>query len=137
MWNKIFFWMKYYTAPSRCNKFQKILCKKYIILDVFLSYEVKLQTSPKIVHGINLGFFHRLIIYVLSLEMQLSRRKDWDSINRLSSATFLCLSQARTCISNVRCYGRCCVHWVKVIGDCFVAVGGIVDHHCLNFLFII
>ena len=46
-------------------------------------------------------FLVHLFIYVLLMEIQLS----WDSINRLYSATFLCLSQAMSWISNVTCHG--------------------------------
>ena len=34
------------------------------------------------------GFFYLLFIYVLPLEIQLSRREDWNSINRYNPATF-------------------------------------------------
>jgi hypothetical protein len=61
-----------------------------------------------------------------------------DSINRLNSTTFLCLSQARTWISNVIC---CCspffafseLRWEVIV--CFVNIGGIVDYHYLYSLF--
>jgi len=47
------------------------------------------------------GFFYRLFIFVLPLEIQLSRRGEGcDPINRLNPATFLCLFQARTWIFN-------------------------------------
>ena len=39
------------------------------------------------------------------LEIQLSRGGTWDTINRFNLATFLCLSQDRTWISNVTCRG--------------------------------
>jgi len=45
--------------------------------------------------------FYCLLIYVLSLEIYLARADGWDPINRFNSATFVCLSQARTWISNV------------------------------------
>jgi hypothetical protein len=51
------------------------------------------------------GFFNRLITYVLPLEIQLSRRDDWGPINRFNPAPYVCLSQARTRISNVICRG--------------------------------
>jgi hypothetical protein len=41
------------------------------------------------------------LIYVLLLEIQLSRGEGWDLINQSNPATFLCLSQARTWISYV------------------------------------
>ena len=45
--------------------------------------------------------FHRLFIHVLPLEIQLSRGKGWDPINQFNLSTSLCLSKARTWISNV------------------------------------
>ena len=39
----------------------------------------------------------------------LSREEGWDTINRFNPATFLCLSQARTWISNIICRGLFCV----------------------------
>ena len=52
----------------------------------------------------------------------------------------LCLFQARTWISKVIChfppFFLCSVSsWDVIV--CFVGIGEIVDHHCLNFLFII
>ena len=58
----------------------------------------------------------------------------WEPINQFNPATYLCLSQARTWISIVICCGLflCSVSWdVR-----FVDISEIVDHHCLNFLFI-
>jgi hypothetical protein len=85
-------------------------------------------------------FFYRLFIYVMQLEIQLSREEGWDLINWFNPTICLCLSQARICISNVICRGLFCVQWLQlrwkvIVG--FVDIGGIDDHHCLNFLFII
>ena len=44
---------------------------------------------------------YRLFVYVLSLEIQLSRWKDWDPINQFNTTTVMCFTQARTLISNV------------------------------------
>ena len=41
-----------------------------------------------------------------------------DPIIQFNPATFLCLSQDRTCISNVICHELFCVQWVKVRGGC-------------------
>ena len=47
------------------------------------------------------GFFYRLFIYVLPLEIQLSKRgEDYDPINWHNLATCLCLFQTRTWIFN-------------------------------------
>jgi hypothetical protein len=43
-----------------------------------------------------LKFFYPLFIYVLMLEIQLSREGSWDHINQFYIVTFLFLSQART-----------------------------------------
>ena len=60
-----------------------------------------------------------------------------DPINQFNPAILLCLSQARIWISNVIC---CDLYfkfnefsWEVIV--CFVDTGKIVDHHCLNFLF--
>ena len=39
-------------------------------------------------------------VYMLPLEIQLSRGQGWDPINWFNPTTFLCLSQARAWISN-------------------------------------
>ena len=60
-------------------------------------------------------------------------------ITQLLPATFLCLSQARIWISNVKCHGLFYVQWVLLSWEAIVGlvdVCGIDDHHCLNFLFI-
>ena len=66
-------------------------------------------------------------------------REVWDPINRFNPATFLCMSHVSTRISNV-----ICMSWTFVFTELrlkvivrFLVIGGIVDHHCLNFLFII
>jgi len=51
------------------------------------------------------GFFCRLLIYVLSSQIQISRVDGYDPIDRLYPATLLCLFQAGTWISNVICHG--------------------------------
>ena len=45
--------------------------------------------------------FYPLFIYVLSLEIQLSRGKGWDPSRWLNPVIFVCLSQAMTWIFNV------------------------------------
>jgi hypothetical protein len=44
--------------------------------------------------------FYRLFIYVLLLEIQLSRVEVWDSTSRSNPTTFLCMSQTMTWLSN-------------------------------------
>ena len=53
----------------------------------------------------------------------------------LTPPHFVCLSQVRTSISNViwRCLTFFCIQWAKMWGIvCFVDIGGIVNHHCLE-----
>ena len=45
-----------------------------------------------------------LYIYVLLLEIQLSRVEGWDPINWFDPATFLCLSQTLTWVSIITCH---------------------------------
>ena len=73
----------------------------------------------------------------LPLEIRLSRRDGCGSINRLNLATSLCPSQARTWISNVIC--RCSFFMLSELrcGVILFDIGGIVDHHCLNFFCLI
>jgi hypothetical protein len=83
------------------------------------------------------------VFFIICLYMYCRWRSSYqrgDPINRCNPATFLCLSQARIWISKVICSGLICVQWVQLGWEvivCFVDIGGIVDHHCLNFLFII
>jgi hypothetical protein len=60
----------------------------------------------------------------------------WDPINQFNPTTFLCLSQTRTWISNVVVFFMFNILRQEVVVR-FVDIDGIVDHHCLNFLFII
>ena len=61
-----------------------------------------------------------IYIYVLSLEIQLSREECWNLIHQFNLATCLCLYQARTWISNVICHGLFLwsVSSVKMRGGC-------------------
>ena len=47
------------------------------------------------------AFLSFVYICILPLEIQLSRREDWDPSHRFKPATCVCLYQARTWISNV------------------------------------
>ena len=63
----------------------------------------------------------------------------WDPIKQLNTSTFVCLFQARTWISNIICHSLFCVQWVQFRWQVivrFVDISRIVDHHCINFLFI-
>ena len=46
------------------------------------------------------------------------KKGGWNPINQFNPAIFLCLFQARTCISNVMCHGLFCVQWVQLRGGC-------------------
>ena len=67
-------------------------------------------------------------MYVLPLEIHLSRGDGWDTIiiNQLSPATFLCLSQARIWISNVTFFMFGVLGWRGIVR--FVEIGWMVDH---------
>ena len=76
------------------------------------------------------------------LKIQLLREKGWDPIKRFNPATSLCLSQDKTWIFNVTslCLSQartwifnviCCDHQLR--REVIVHIGGIVDHHCLNY----
>jgi hypothetical protein len=74
-------------------------------------------------------------MYVLSLNIQLLRGNGCDPTNRFNPATFLCLFQARIWIANVVVFF---VLWVQLRCEVIVRffdIGGIDDHRCLNFLF--
>jgi hypothetical protein len=75
--------------------------------------------------------FFLSFVDILWLEIQLSRWMGWVHINLV---TFKCLSQARTWISNVICRG---LFLCSVSESERLLAIRIVDHHCLNFLFII
>ena len=51
------------------------------------------------------------------LEIHVSRGEGWDPINRFNPVTLLCLSQARTWISNIICLGLILCS-VQTRGDC-------------------
>ena len=59
-----------------------------------------------------------LSMYVLLLEIQLWGGEGWYPINQFNPATFLCLLEAKTWISNVICCGLCYVQWFEVRGHC-------------------
>ena len=79
------------------------------------------------------------LLSVLPLEIQLSREEGWDPINRLEPTTFLCLFKDRThiCIAYVVSLR---VLWFEVRGSNSFCRSrwncGIVDHRCLNVLYI-
>ena len=68
---------------------------------------------------LTLFFFIIILNFVLMkqiLEIQLSGGRGWDHINRFYLATFLCLSQSRTWISNATCCGLYfCLFEVEVV----------------------
>jgi hypothetical protein len=64
------------------------------------------------------GFFYHLFIYVLLLEIQLSRG-GWDPIIRFDPVTYVCLSQSSTWISSVICRGFFYVQWAEMRCDHF------------------
>ena len=62
--------------------------------------------------------FYSVFISTLQLEIQLLREKGLVPINQFNSATCLCLSQARICISNVKCWRSFYIQWFEEIVHC-------------------
>jgi len=61
--------------------------------------------------------FFIIILYLLLLEIQLSRGKCWDPIKRFNPTTYLCLSQGRTCIFNAISWSFLMLHdWKWDVG---------------------
>ena len=86
--------------------------------------------------------FFIVCLYVFPLENQLSKEEGWDPINRFDSSSLLCLSQSMNRswafgaqMTAIVCFvdigGIVDHHCLEVI-VCFVDIGGIVDHHCLE-----
>ena len=73
--------------------------------------------------------FFIVCLYVFPLENQLSKEEGWDPINRFDSSSLLCLSQIQEPVVVFRCSLSSFQMTVIV---CFVDIGGIVDHHCLE-----
>ena len=77
-------------------------------------------------------------------QIQLSRLEGWEHINLCNHNIYVFLFQARTWIPNVICGGSFVrvrvrvrvyvfrhLRWEVIVP--FVDIGGIVDHHCLNY----
>lgn len=78
-------------------------------------------------------------VSVLPVEFKNDQEKSLDHFNRFRTATFLCESQARSCMLNVISRGIFHIFddlWWKVIVR-LIDIDGIVDNHCLNLLYII
>jgi len=89
------------------------------------------------VRAVQVFFIISLYMYVVLIP-QLSEVQGTDPINRSNPIPFLCLSQARTRIFHTICCALFLysMAWVERWFVCFVYIGGIVSHHCLNFLHI-
>jgi hypothetical protein len=61
-----------------------------------------LKTLYNCIYRQSVQFSYMFVYYALSLKIQ-SRGMGWNPINLLNCTTFLCLSQARTWISNITC----------------------------------
>ena len=79
-------------------------------------------------------------------QIQLSRLEGWEHINLCNHNIYVFLFQARTWIPNVICGGSFVrvrvrvyvvrhLRWEVIVP--FVDIGGIVDHHCLNYFLLI
>ena len=83
---------------------------------------------------------YRLFICVLLLDIQLSIQEGWVPLNRFNSVIILWLSQARSWISNVICFGIlyvvCSRIWGKRWLFFLLIFVELMTPHCLNVLFI-
>jgi hypothetical protein len=102
------------TSNARKHKMQTYdiyFASKYAL---YILYKCRMNYVPLFKHTANyrgkIAYIIRLNpIYLLTLEMKLSRGEGWDATNRFNTGTCLCLSQARTWISNVIYCGLFCV----------------------------
>ena len=127
-----------------------------IVLSMFmLSFILVIVCDLFECKGICTSFFFILFVYIcVVIGDPIITDEVWNPIHQFNPVTFMCLSQARTLIStDIICHGLFCAQWVDVRGDCllcwywwncwpslfkcFVDIGGIVDHHCLNVLLIL
>ena len=81
---------------------------------------------------IYLTIHKHLTTLLCMLEAQLLRGERWDPINRFNPVINLCLSQARTLISNAICHGLFFMfnefRWEVIV--CYVDINGMVDNCC-------
>jgi hypothetical protein len=68
--------------------------------------------------------------------VKLSEGEGWDPINRLNLTTFLCMSDARSWISNAICLFLHSMVWDERWFFVLMILVELLDHQCLNFLFI-
>ena len=83
-------------------------------------------------------YFHHSMFSLRLLRRRSLSRGGWVSINQFNSTTCLCISKARIRIPNAMRGGGMCgnfFRWMVVVR--FANIGGIVDHYCLNFSFIL
>jgi len=76
-------------------------------------------------------------MYKTLIDIQLLRGEVWDPINLFNPATLLYLSKSK--LGFPMSYVGVLIVFIELrwkISVPFVDIGGIVDHHCLNFLFI-
>ena len=79
--------------------------------------------------------YRNLTTTYICIAVQLSEGEGWDINNQFNPASFLCLSHAKTGFATSHAIVFVVFsefRWLFV----FVDIGEIVDHHCLNFLFI-
>jgi hypothetical protein len=80
-----------------------------------------------------------IISYVLPLEIQLSRGESWDPMNQFNPTTLLWDQIQNLDFQHHMSPPLLLVFselkWKVIAG--FVDIGGIIDHHCFNFLFMI
>ena len=123
-----------------CILFELFYFSKYETNNyMYYKYYILIERTATKVSCIFISF---VLIYMYFRLRSSNQEGDWGPINWFSPDTFLCLSQARTLIAIATSYvvgGGVGVfsEWRREGTVRFVDVGGIVDHHCLNFFYII
>jgi hypothetical protein len=80
----------------------------------------------------NIHFMSQTNLELCFFSKIISEERGWDSINWFNTATFLCLSQARTWISTQITWSfLCSMSWDE---RCLFVLLISVDNHCFNFL---
>jgi hypothetical protein len=81
----------------------------------------------------NVCKFFLLFVYICVgvQDLTIIVKESWDPINWFNAVTFLCLSWAQDLDLLQIVFGMNDLRWEGIV--CFVDMGGIVDHYCLNF----
>ena len=103
-----------------------------IVLSMFMLSSI----DPAIVLSMFMLSFSVVIVcglYMIALPLEIQLSRGYDAINRFNTATFFGFPTSYVAVSFL------CDQWVQLRWEvivCFVDIGGIIDHHFLNFLLI-